>query len=148
MVHTRLQHTHRWHLTICPTVLPRPVSRHNRNRCQLSERSRWQLAPRRCLFEISGPAAANRSCDWLERWFWEVIDLPRCSPDLESSDLLMSGSIAELVVTCVENCVIWKPLQVFEAVREGALKSGWPRVRRGFGRDLGVSEWMVFWGTI
>jgi hypothetical protein len=43
---------------------------------------------------------------------WEVIDLPLCSPDLASSDLLLSGPIAELVVTGIGNCVIWKPLQV------------------------------------
>ena len=55
----------------------------------------------------------------VERCIWDVIDLHRCSPDLASSDLHLSGSVVGLVITGIGNCVIWKLcyMETFASVR-------------------------------
>jgi len=34
---------------------------------------------------ITGPCTANRTCDWLEHYGWNVVDHPQCSPGLVPS---------------------------------------------------------------
>lgn len=53
LAHTRLQHIHQWQSSICLTVAPRLTSRRRRNRCQVSEDRRRQLASHRHLLQIA-----------------------------------------------------------------------------------------------
>jgi hypothetical protein len=53
MVHTRHPHNQHWHLSLCPTVAPRPVSWCRLNRCQVTVARRQQLASLRRLLQIA-----------------------------------------------------------------------------------------------
>jgi hypothetical protein len=112
MVHIRSPRSHHWHLTICPTVILRLISRFRRNYCHCLQTMR-QLPSRDVLFkeakelEITGPHTVNRTCDWLRCCGWELMNHPTYGPNLAPSDVELYGALekrlaVKLFVTYVD----------------------------------------------
>ena len=48
--------------------------------------------------EITGSHTANWTCDWLQRYGWEVLDRPSCSPDFATSDYHLFGLLTKHLI--------------------------------------------------